>query len=99
MSIKLATSSYSFHRFGEGPEGDDKPTIRTMIERCAELGLDGIELLGVHMEDTSPEELCALRGCAARNVVALVAIAAHHNFVNPDPEKRRQSLDVVAKWI
>lgn len=99
MSIKLATSSYSFHRFGEGPEGDDKPSLRTMIERCAELGLDGIELLGVHIEDTSPEELSALRGFAAQKGVAIVAISAHHNFVNPDPVKRRDALDVLTKWV
>jgi len=99
MSIKLATSSYSFHRFGEGPEGNDKPSLREMVERCAELGLDGLELLGVHVESTAPEDLCALRGFAAQKGVALIAVSAHHNFVTPDPEKRRAELDVVAKWV
>jgi sugar phosphate isomerase/epimerase len=99
MGFKLATSSYSFHRFGEGPEGNEKPSFQTMIERCAELGLDGLELLGVHFDGTAREELSALRGFAALHGVALVAVSAHHNFVNPDPEKRRASLDVVAGWV
>jgi sugar phosphate isomerase/epimerase len=99
MSFKLATSSYSFHRFGEGPEGDAKPGLREMVDRAADLGLDGLEILGVHFDGTSPEELAALRGHAARRGVALVAVSAHHNFVNPDPAKRREAIDVVAKWV
>ncbi len=99
MAIKLATSSYSFHRFGEGPEGNDRPTLHEMVERCADLGLDGLELLGYHMDDTSPETLNALRGFAAQKGIALVAVSAHHNFVNPDAEKRRANLDVLAKWV
>ena len=92
MSFKLATSRYSFHRFGEGPEGNDKPTLREMVERCAELELDGLELLGYHIDNTAPEELNALRGFAAQKGVALIAVSAHHNFVNPDPAKRRADL-------
>lgn len=99
MSVKLATSSYSFHRFGEGVEGNAKPTLEEMVDRCAELGLDGLELLGVHFDSTSPERLAALRGYAARKGVALVAVSAHHNFVSPDPAKRQSSLDVLANWV
>src|SRR5438093_6679527 len=99
MSTKLAISSYSFHRFGEGPEGAAKPTFREMIERCAALGVEGIELLGVHFESTAPEELYALKQAAAQNGVAIVAVSAHHNFVEPDPAKRREQIDVVADWV
>ena len=59
--MKLATSSYSFHRFGRGPEGDARPGFPAMIETCARLGLDGIELLGLHFESTEWKHLNALK--------------------------------------
>jgi hypothetical protein len=31
--LNLAVSSYSFNRFGQGPEGTDRPTFEAMIER------------------------------------------------------------------
>lgn len=70
-----------------------------MIDRCAELGIDGIELLGVHFDSTAPTDLHALKQYAARNGVAIVAVSAHHNFVNPDPGERLRQIDVVAKWV
>lgn len=99
MSVKLAASTYSFHRFGMGPEGGQKPSLAEMVERCAALGLDGIELLGVHFDATAPEDLYALKRLAARHGVAIVAISAHHNFVTPDPEARLRQIDTVARWV
>ncbi|HEX5414559.1 MAG TPA: sugar phosphate isomerase/epimerase family protein [Chloroflexota bacterium] len=99
MALKLAISSYSFHRFGEGKEGQERPTFQAMIERCAELGLDGIELLGVHFKSTEAEELRALKQHAGQHGIAIVSVSAHHNFVNPDPQKRLQQIDIIAKWV
>ena len=57
--MKLAISSYSFHRFGRGPEGNARPSFPEMIEACARWGVDGIELLGLHFASTEREELAA----------------------------------------
>jgi len=97
--MQLAISSYSFHRFGRGPEGDVRPSFPEMIEACARFGVDGIELLGLHFADTERKTLAALKQCALRNGVALVAVSAHHNFVQPDPEKRRQEIDKLCRWV
>jgi L-ribulose-5-phosphate 3-epimerase len=97
--MKLAVSSYSFHRFGNGPEEDRKPEFRALIERCAAWGLDGLELLGVHFESTEPAELHALKQHAFRHGVALVAVSAHHNFVTPDPVKRQAEIDKLCRWV
>ena len=97
--MKLAISSYSFHRFGSGPEGKEKPSFATMIETCANLGIDGIELLGVHFDSTTPEDLHALKQLAIRNGVQIVAVSAHHNFVTPDSDKRRQQIDILCRWV
>jgi len=97
--LKLAISSYSFHRFGEGPEGKARPTFAAMIDRCARLGIDGLELLGVHFDSTDLPEIHALKQLAGQNGVQIVAVSAHHNFVTPDPVKRRQQIDVLCRWV
>jgi len=97
--VKLAISSYSFNRFGAGPEGDTIPTFRQMLERCNELGIDGIELLGVHFKSTEWGDLHRLKQDAARLGVPLVAVSAHHNFVSPDPLERRRNVDIISKWV
>lgn len=97
--MKLAVSSYSFHRFGRGPEGDTRPSFESMIEACARWGIDGLELLGVHFENTEPETLAALKQHAFRHGVTLVAVSAHHNFVTPDPGKRRGEIDRLCRWV
>jgi sugar phosphate isomerase/epimerase len=97
--VKLSVSSYSFHRFGRGPEGDARPSFEAMIEACARWGIDGLELLGVHFEDTSPAALAALKQHAFRHGVTLVAVSAHHNFVTPDPAKRRAEIDRLCRWV
>jgi sugar phosphate isomerase/epimerase len=97
--LKLSVSSYSFNRFGAGPEGADVPTFRAMLERCNELGIDGIELLGLHFPSTERGDLNQLKRDAARQGIQLVAVSAHHNFVQSDPAERRRHLDVLCKWV
>jgi L-ribulose-5-phosphate 3-epimerase len=97
--VKLAISSYSFNRFGAGPEADAMPTFRQMLERCNELGIDGIELLGVHFPSTDREALNQLKQDAARLGVQIVAVSAHHNFVDPDPIERRKNIDIISHWV
>ena len=97
--MKLAVSSYSFHRFGSGSEGKECPTVVEMIERCADWGLDGIEILGFHLQDLSPAELYELKQRAMRLGVQIVSVSANHNLVQTDPEKRREHLDILTRWV
>src|SRR4051794_33514961 len=94
--LSLAVSTYSFHRFGSGPEGDQLPTLEEMIDRCADLGIDGLEIIGNHltkMDRTSPDELARLRQYLALRGVAPVSVSAHHNPVQADPLARQAELD------
>lgn len=99
MGIKLAVSSYSFHRFGAGPEGKTAPPVEEMIDRCVDLGLDGIEILGFHLNDVSHERLLALKQRALRAGVAIVSVSANHNMVEPDPAKRREQIDILSRLV
>lgn len=102
MSIKIAISSYSFHRFGGGPEGDEAPSIEEMIDRCAELGVDGIELLWEHLAlhgKTSSAALHELHQYAALRGITPVTVAASHNPVQTSPEARAAELDKLKAGI
>lgn len=97
--MKLAVSSYSFHRFGQGPEENTRPDFCALVEACAHLGLDGLELLGVHFASTEREQLATLKQQAFAKAVPIIAVSAHHNFVTPDAAKRRQEIDKLCGWI
>ena len=102
MSVRLAVSTYSFHRFGSGPEGDALPTMEEMIDRAADLGISGIEIIGNHldkMQRTSPDDIHALRQYMAIRGIAPVSVSAHHNFVQPDLDAREAELNKLARWI
>lgn len=97
--MQLAISSYSFRRFNYGPEAANPPEFPAMIDTCARYGVPGIELLGVQFPGTSLEELHALKQHALRRGVAIVAVSAHHNFVQADPQARQAEIDKLCGWI
>lgn len=100
--LSLAVSTYSFHRFGSGPEGDALPSMEEMIDRTADLGIDGLEIIGNHltqMDRTSRADIAGLRQYMAFRGVAPVSVSAHHNFVQPDPAAREAELDKLVRWI
>jgi L-ribulose-5-phosphate 3-epimerase len=100
--LRLAVSTYSFHRFGSGVEGDALPSLEQMIDRCAELRIDGIEIIGNHLETlevTSQSAINDVKRYAARRGVAPVSVSAHHNFVQPDPAAREAEIDKLVRWI
>jgi sugar phosphate isomerase/epimerase len=96
VSVKIAISSYSFHRFGDGAEGNDPLTIEHMVDRCADLGADGIELLWEHLvrnDKLSPQALHELHQYAALRGITPVTVAASHNPVQVTDEARAAELD------
>ena len=98
MPVKLAISSYSFHRFGSGPEGDKLPTIEAMIDACAAYGVSGLEVLTQHLERngaTSMERLRELRQYAALRGITPVTVAADNNPVQTDAAAREVQLQVL----
>jgi L-ribulose-5-phosphate 3-epimerase len=102
VGVKIAVSSYSFHRFGGGPEGDEAPTLHQMIDRCAELGVDGIELLWEHLERNdclADEALHELHQYAAMRGITPVTVAAAHNPVQLTAEAREAELAKLKRAI
>ena len=81
--VNFAISTYSFRRHA-GPKTEPL-SLTAMIERCASLGMQGIEILGREIDGMGTEDLNAIKRCAATNGIAIVSVTASHNFVLPDP--------------
>ena len=102
MAVKIAISSYSFHRFGGGPEGNEAPTLHRMIDQCAELGVEGIEFHWDHLarfDCLSAEALHELHQYAAVRGITPVTVAASHNPVQLTSEARAAELDKLKRAI
>jgi L-ribulose-5-phosphate 3-epimerase len=98
--VKLAISSYSFHRLRAGPEAERPvPDLLEIVERTAAYGCDGVELLGVHFPSIERAYLNELKRRALRAGVQIVAVSAHHDFVTPDADERLRQIEVVHRWI
>lgn len=94
--IKLGISTYSYWHFEE-----KKFPVETVIERAAEFGVEGVDVLHRQMEipernalDAAGRAYCRkLKRLAFRNGVDLVCLSTHQSFVSPDPKARQSNVD------
>lgn len=102
VTNKIAISSYSFHRFGGGPEGAETPTVESMIDGCVSYGVDGIEFLVEHLarnDKLNPTALHELKQYLAIRGISPVTIAASHNPVQTTPEDRQREQDKLLRTV
>lgn len=100
--VQLAIATYSYWHF-RGP----KVTVSTVIERAGQLGVPGVDVLHRQMDIPEREPLTAahrvhlaeLKRHAFRHGVSLCCLSIHQDFVDPDPEVRRQQVDHTLKCI
>ena len=100
--IKLAVSTYSYWHFEE-----KKFPVETVIERAAELGVEGIDILHRQMDlkETAPLDAAGRAYCrklkrlAFRNGLAVVCLSTHQNFVSPNPKARQAAVNHTLKCI
>src|SRR5215470_14590132 len=85
--IKLGIATYSYWHFKT-----EKVPIETVIDRTAELGVEGLDILHRQMDLPEREPLTAahraylrkLKRHAFTNGVAPVCLSIHQNFVQPE---------------
>jgi len=100
--IKLGIASYSYWHFRT-----DRVPIETVIEKSADLGVEGVDILHRQMDiaekapldEAGRSYLRKLKRHAFRNGVSLVALSIHQNFVSPDADVRQQQIDHTIKCI
>jgi len=85
----IAVATYSFWRFKEGL----KMPIETCIDKAAEMGFDGVDILHIQMEKESNAYLQNLKRRALINGLDLCCLSTHQSFLSPDKAKRRKNID------
>lgn len=85
---RIGVSTYSFWHF----HGERVP-IETCIDKAAEMGFDGVEILQVQMADDSNGHLQQLKRQAFSLGLDLCGFSTHQSFVFPDAERRQKNID------
>ncbi len=100
--IKFAIASYSYWHFRT-----ERVTIETVIDRVANLGVEGVDILHRQMDIPEKEPLTAshrsylqnLKRHAFRKGTDLVCLSIHQDFVDADPAYRRSQVEHTLKCI
>src|SRR5262245_56245235 len=92
--LRVGVSTYSFWHF-RGP----KVEVSACIDRAAEMGFDGVEILQVQMSYETNAYLQRLKRRAHANGLALMGLSTHQDFVSPDPEVRQNNVELTLRSI
>src|SRR5262245_26818404 len=83
----IGVSTYSFWQFR-----GERLGIGPCIDKAAEMGFDGVEILHVQMEDESSAAVNKLKRQAHALGLALMGFSTHQGFVTPDEDLRRTNV-------
>ncbi|HOW71278.1 MAG TPA: sugar phosphate isomerase/epimerase family protein [Phycisphaerae bacterium] len=86
--LRIGVSTYSFWHFT-----DQKVEVADCIERAAEMGFDGVEILHRQMSGESNAYLQDLKHRAFVNGLDLMGFSIHQGFVSPYPSVRKQQIE------
>ncbi len=100
--IKLGISTYSYWHFR-----DPKVSIETVIDKSAEIGVGGVDILHRQMDLPEKEPLTPagsaylrqLKRHAFINGLDLICLSTHQNFVSPRPEVVDENVEHTKKCI
>jgi L-ribulose-5-phosphate 3-epimerase len=100
--IKLAIATYSYWHFRT-----PRVPIETVIDKSAAIGVEGLDILHRQMDIPEREPLTTehrrtlqrLKRHAFRQGIDLVCLSIHQDFVDPDPEVRRNQIEHTHKCI
>ena len=100
--IKLGLCTYSYWHFR-----DPKVSIETVIEKAAEFGVEGVDILHRQMDIPEKEPLTGahraylrkLKRHAFRNGIDLVCLSIHQNFVQKDVAERQKQVEHTHKCL
>lgn len=91
---RIGVSTYSFWQFR-----GERLAMPACIDKAAEMGFDGVEILRVQMQDTSPAALQRLKRQAHGLGLDLIGFSTHQGFLSPDPDVRRQNVEKTIQQV
>jgi sugar phosphate isomerase/epimerase len=100
--IKLGISSYSYWHFRP-----PKVSIETVIEKSAELGVNGVDILHRQMDLDEKAPFAAagraycnkLKRLAFTNSIDLICLSTHQSFISPNPEVISENVEHTKKCV
>ncbi len=100
--IKLAVASYSYWHFR-----DPKVSIESVMDKAAELGVEGVDILHRQMDIPEKEPLTAahrahlrkLKRHAFRNGLEICCVSTHQSFVKARPEELTENVEHTRKCV
>ena len=93
-SLRVGVSTYSFWHF----KGDRVP-IEHCIDRAADIGFDGVEILHQQMRGEENGYLQELKRRAFTQGLDLMGFSTHQGFVSPDKQVRQKNIDHTLRCI
>lgn len=84
----IGVSTYSFWQFR-----GERLGIEQCVEKAADMGFDGVEVLHVQMADDSNPALQRIKRRAHSLGLALMGFSTHQGFVSPDKDLRRENVE------
>src|SRR6266498_3925117 len=98
--IKLGISTYSYWHFRP-----PKVSIETVIEKSAQIGVTGVDILHRQMDieekapfDAAGRAYCnKLKRLAFTHGIDLICVSTHQNFVSPKPEVISENVEQTRK--
>lgn len=92
--LRIGVSTYSFWHFK-----GDRPEIEQCIDRAAEMGFDGVEILHQQMRSEENGHLQELKQRAFTQGLDLMGFSTHQGFVSPDRQVRQKNVDHTLRCI
>jgi sugar phosphate isomerase/epimerase len=92
--LRIGVSTYSFWHFN-----GDRVEIADCIDRAADLGFDGVEILHQQMRSEDNGYLQELKRRAFTQGLDLMGFSTHQGFVSPDKEVRQKNIDHTLRCI
>jgi L-ribulose-5-phosphate 3-epimerase len=100
--IKLGVSTYSYWHFKT-----DRVLIETVIDKAAQLGVEGVDILHRQMDIPEKEPLTPahrpylqkLKRHAFTSGIDLICLSIHQDFVDPSAEYRQKQIEHTLKCI
>jgi L-ribulose-5-phosphate 3-epimerase len=100
--VRLGISSYSYWHFR-----DPKVPIEDVIDKCSQLGVQGVDILHRQMDIPEKEPLDAhgqaylrkLKRHAFINGIDIICVSTHQTFVTPKPDEVQRNVEHTNKCI
>ncbi len=92
---RIGISTYSFWQF----RNEELRDLETCIDRAADMGFDGVEILHRQMQREDNDYLQRLKRRAFANGLDLIGFSTHQGFLNPDRAVRQKNVDHTIRCI